>query len=204
VRHQGAIRRQIEPGVEFVVEKWRRIGDTERRVGAFPWRLAPAMSRNALALSFEARKVLNLNQRTLGELLGLSRRTIQRWDAQQTAPAPSDIGRLAIAVHPRDPKLAAQLAAEAGTTLDALGLIAPSPPPPPLPPPPPAPAHLTDVVVCAAAEALSVPPQTVRPPLLAAFRRARELGLSVDDVERTLRAVLERPQETKKPKTQTT
>jgi hypothetical protein len=43
-------------------------------------------------------------------------------------------------------------------------------------------------VVCAAAEAMERMPRDVRPALLAAFRRAREIGLSVDMVERVLQA----------------
>jgi hypothetical protein len=42
--------------------------------------------------------------------------------------------------------------------------------------------HVADVIVCAAAEALDAPPSVVRPVLVAAFRRAKELGVSVDDV----------------------
>jgi hypothetical protein len=45
---------------------------------------------------------------------------------------------------------------------------------------------VVDAVVCAAADALSVAPETVRGALLAAFRRARELRLSIDDVEKAL------------------
>jgi hypothetical protein len=40
--------------------------------------------------------------------------------------------------------------------------------------------------VCAAAEAIDVMPRTIRPALLAAFRRARRLGLDVATVEKAL------------------
>jgi hypothetical protein len=43
-----------------------------------------------------------------------------------------------------------------------------------------------EAVVCAAADALNVPPATVRASLFAAFGRARELRLSVEEVERAL------------------
>jgi hypothetical protein len=42
---------------------------------------------------------------------------------------------------------------------------------------------LVDAVVCAAADVLEVAPVTLRGALLAAFRRARELRLSAEDVE---------------------
>jgi hypothetical protein len=42
------------------------------------------------------------------------------------------------------------------------------------------------VVVCAAAEALSLAPQSVRPALLAAFEKAREVELTVEEVASVL------------------
>jgi hypothetical protein len=53
------------------------------------------------------------------------------------------------------------------------------------------PPHLVDTVVCAAAEALGVPPPAVRPALLAAFQRAREVGLTTEDVEQAISAALQ-------------
>jgi len=41
---------------------------------------------------------------------------------------------------------------------------------------------LVDSVVCAAAEAMSLSPQAIRPAVLAAFARARDAGLSLDAV----------------------
>jgi len=55
------------------------------------------------------------------------------------------------------------------------------PPAPPLPPPIP-PGVLVDSVVCAAAEAMSLSPQALRPAVLAAFARARDAGLTLDAV----------------------
>jgi hypothetical protein len=39
---------------------------------------------------------------------------------------------------------------------------------------------LLDSVVCAAAEAMTLAPQTLRPALVAAFARAKEAGLTLD------------------------
>jgi transcriptional regulator with XRE-family HTH domain len=145
------------------------------------------MNSSVTVLTLEARRVLGLTQATLGDLLGSSRRTIQRWDRGHALPTQEQLGRLAAEVFPLDPKLAATIAHEAGTTLEALGVVKPVPPPPSPTPPP----HLTDTVVCAAAEALNVPPPAVRPALLAAFRRAREVGLRVEHVEQALQDALE-------------
>jgi hypothetical protein len=49
-----------------------------------------------------------------------------------------------------------------------------------------------DAVVCVAADALAATPATVRDALHAAFRRARELGLSLQDVEDALAKPVER------------
>lgn len=115
-------------------------------------------------------------------MLGSSRRTVQRWDAGRGTPDGPQLAKLAAAVFPHDSDLAQKLAHAAGTTLDGLGLV------------PPAssasrvakPNHLVDSVVCAAAEALATVPSAVRPVLLAAFRRAREVGVTVEDVERAM------------------
>jgi hypothetical protein len=47
---------------------------------------------------------------------------------------------------------------------------------------------VVDCVVCAAIEALPMTPAAMRVPLLAAFKRARELGISVEVMERALAA----------------
>ena len=105
----------------------------------------------------------------------------------------TDLQNMARLVHGADAALAAEIAAAAGTTLAALGVLPPPAPPPPLPAPlPPAgpPDRVVDAVVCAAAEAMQVMPQSVRPAVLAAFACARELGLTVEGVERVLRSRL--------------
>jgi hypothetical protein len=51
---------------------------------------------------------------------------------------------------------------------------------------------LADAIVCAAADAMRAVPDTVRAGLLAAFRRAKDLRMSVADVEKALAASVER------------
>lgn len=45
---------------------------------------------------------------------------------------------------------------------------------------------LVDSVICAAAEAMSLPPQTVRPAIVAAFVRARDARLTTEAVAAAL------------------
>jgi hypothetical protein len=162
------------------------------------------MSASLVAMLIEARRLLGVSQGELGELLGSSRRSGQRWDGGRSSPMPKQLHALSALVHPKDPELAAQIAMAGGSTLEQLGIVPPPPPPPaPLPPiplprpppavpapapppPPPPPEDVVDAVVCAAAEAIDVMPRTIRPALLAAFRRARRLGLDVATVERAL------------------
>jgi hypothetical protein len=125
---------------------------------------------------------MQMTQGEMAKYLGISRRTVNRWGSRGVGLAPFQAHDLARLVHPRDAALAAKLAAAGGATLESLGLEKKEPPPPPPDPP----RHLVDVVVCAAADALDISPRQVRAALLAAFRRAREAGLTVENVEKAL------------------
>lgn len=150
-----------------------------------------------------ARKALQLgSQAELGAKLNVSRRTAQRFAAQGVPP--QWMKDLIALVYPVDAALAAEMAESMGHTLESLHVVAPPAPPapeplPPVlpsapalapPPPPPAPDGIVDAVVCAAAEAMEMMPRDVRPGLLAAFARARDIGITVEMVERVLRADL--------------
>jgi len=151
-----------------------------------------AMPTTIHGLIHLARRALGVgSQGDFGELMGVSRRTGQRWETGRATPVKRQIEQMARLVHPADRDVATQLAAAAGTTLIALGLEKPpAPPPPPPPPAPPAPPveDIVDSIVCAAADAMNVLPRDVRPALLAAFTRTRRLGLGVEVVERALAA----------------
>src|SRR5215472_2227952 len=136
------------------------------------------------ALLVQARRLLEISAGELGEMLGSSLRTAQRWETEDgCVPMPEQLAELARAVYPRDSRLAAALAAAAGTSLLLLGLVpaARKAKPAALPP-----ELLVDSIVCVAAEAMDAPPGRVRPILQAAFTRARELGLSAEEVARAL------------------
>jgi len=152
------------------------------------------MPRSLPWLLGEARIALHIgSQGELGEQLGSSARSGQRWERGEAIPSPGQIQQLARLVYPHDASLAAEIAAAGGSSLETLGLVQPpSPPPVAAPPaaapapPPPDPKYLVDTVVCAAAEAMQMMPEQIRPALRAAFRRARLAGLSVDDCDRGL------------------
>lgn len=143
--------------------------------------------RTVRELLIHARQALGMTQKQFGMALGASHRTASRWEGGQSYPYGSELTELAALVYPKDASLAAELAAAKGQTLESLGIVAPPAPAPAAPPPPPLPVRLlVDSVVCAAADALETAPVTLRVALLAAFRRARELRLSIDDVESAL------------------
>jgi transcriptional regulator with XRE-family HTH domain len=132
-----------------------------------------------------AQQALGFTQGDLGDLLGVSRRTISRWVLGGTVLSDDQVSTLARAVYPANASLATQIAANGGTTLERLGIVQPPKPiEPPKPPPPPP--RLVDVVVCAAAEALDASPRTVRPAVIAAFEAARDVGLDVEGVVKGL------------------
>ena len=144
--------------------------------------MTKSLDESRATLLIEASRALGVTQEELGRRIGVSRRSIVRWTAD-SGGYPSYYGpHLARAVFPRDPALAARIAGREKETLESLGLVSPAPPPPPPEPP----AHMADLVVCAAADALDVSPRAVRPALYAAFRRAREAGLTLEQVEKML------------------
>jgi transcriptional regulator with XRE-family HTH domain len=146
------------------------------------------VNRPITHLLFRARRATGMTQDKLGESLGASKRTVARWETGRASLDVAQVAKLARMVHPQDPALAAELASAASESLESLGLVAaPVAPPPPRPLPP----HLVvDAVVCAAADALDAPPNSVRTALHAAFKRARDLRLSLDDVEKALAPAL--------------
>jgi hypothetical protein len=138
------------------------------------------------SLLVEAQHVLRMNQAEFGALFGVSRRSIIRWQGGAGA-GPEQLELLAREVYPEDAALAARIAIAAGTTVERLGL---APVALQLAPPraPPSGYHLVDSIVCAAAEAAGAMPQAMRPALLAAFERAANLSLGVEEVLEGLRA----------------
>jgi DNA-binding XRE family transcriptional regulator len=139
------------------------------------------------SLLVRGQHALGMTQETLGQALGASRRTVSRWTALRSSLTDTTMAKLARLVHSRDAALAAEVARALGETLETLGIVTPAPPAPPPPParatPTPPSGHLGSAIVCAAAEAMDLSPRTLRPALFAAFKCARELGLSVEAVE---------------------
>jgi transcriptional regulator with XRE-family HTH domain len=135
------------------------------------------LNRPASPLLAAARLALGVTQEELGEALGASQRTVQRWEAGSSSPSPDTMCDLARRVYPVDAGLAAQIAGSAGESLGSLGLAATDP----------AGGASKDVVrdaiLCVAADAMNVAPAVARAGLAAAFVRARALGVAAAELE---------------------
>jgi transcriptional regulator with XRE-family HTH domain len=133
-------------------------------------------------LLFEARRALHMSRQQVGDAIGWSLRTIVRWESGKTDVYSPSLLKLVPLVHPIDVKLAEELAQAGGMTLAQMGIGAQAAPPEP----PISPLHLADSIVCVAADALKAAPEAARPAVLASFRRARELRMSVHEVEHAM------------------
>jgi transcriptional regulator with XRE-family HTH domain len=136
------------------------------------------------------RELLHLNQQQLADRVRSSLRTVQRWEARRATPSAREIHWMADTVRSVDPEIAAHLdvwaprPAPPSMPEPARPIEGVSPAPAPAPPPP---LHvLVDSVLCAAAEAMGVAPQAVRPAVLAAFARSCEARVSPEQIVATL------------------
>ena len=165
-------------------------------------------SESAIELLVQGQSALGITSVDLAKLLGVSPKTVYRWVGRRTSIAPMAVGALSHHVHRADAALARRMHAHAVTELSTMNL----PLPPPLPEAAKAPGAVApapslsasestrlrvDAVIHAACLAMNVAPQAVRPALVAAFARARELELSVDDMAMAL-APKEKPAKTAK------
>jgi hypothetical protein len=131
---------------------------------------------------------LGKTQEELGAMVGVSKRTSQRYAKGGMTVTPQQLFDFIRRAHPRAPELAAMLAAEVGGTPEGLGLVTPPADATPIPV-----SRIVDSVVLAAADAMELTPREARLGLVAAFTRAEELHLSVAVVAATLTASLQAP-----------
>ncbi len=170
------------------------MGPFERQTASHVPYSASPMSEDPRVLLYDIERALSLSQRELATIIGSSRSTVQRFHAGRNWLSSSQFEMLTRAVFPKDQALAERAADQAGTTLEAMGLRAPAPPPPipvvapPVPPARPPSPHVAESVLCAAAEAMNLPPQAVRAALRAASRSRARSGAHGRDGGRRVRA----------------
>jgi transcriptional regulator with XRE-family HTH domain len=122
---------------------------------------------------------LRLTQQELGDMVGCTKRTIQRWEDRGAMLLPSQAQALATALRRLQPDLSVQIAASMGMTIDQLvEYRADSSAPPAIDP--------IESIVHAAAEAMGITPDAARPGVAAAFERAQELRVNVNLVTQSL------------------
>src|SRR5215472_10844576 len=108
-------------------------------------------------LFIECRMALGLTQREFGDLLGRTKRTVQRWEDHGAILIESEVEALVRALHRVRPDLAARVAAAADTTLERLGIDAAQASSPA------ATSNPIDSVVQAAADAMGLSAEAIRP-----------------------------------------
>jgi ribosome-binding protein aMBF1 (putative translation factor) len=146
--------------------------------------------RKASVVVQDARRALLMSQAELAQAIGSSHRTVGRSERGQAMLSAAQLGALASLVHPRARDLAIEVAAHAGHTLETLGLEAPAPPPGA---PPAAGAlrarteDLCDVLVLAGVIESGAAVADVRRWVHAVMKRACDVGLTVEEVEKALR-----------------
>jgi hypothetical protein len=143
-----------------------------------------------LARAFMA---LGWSQRKMGEVFGVSRRSVIRWLGGGGANSEKGWKTVVGAIHAKDPSVATWFAGQLGETLVSLGIVVPPPLPPPPKPPPPAPGppvltpkDVADLVVLAAAEAAGLTPAVVRTVLVAAFEKVAAAKMGMEEVRAAL------------------
>jgi hypothetical protein len=157
--------------------------------------------RNIRLILIDAQRALSMTQREFGYAVGSSHRSAVRWAAGQATPYEGHLRNLAKLLHPHNRVLAAEVADYIDESLVSLGIEAPPPPPPPPlpPPPPPLPAppvpaeHLVDLLVLTAVEITGAAPAPTRTLLHAVFKRAGDVGLTVETAEKALRSLITAP-----------
>jgi hypothetical protein len=122
------------------------------------------------ALLTECQFALRLTQEGLGELLGRTRRTIQRWQEGGFLLMPDQAKTLAEALRPERPDLADRIL-ELGRQHALVAGIAPANVP--------ASPEVIDAILRAAGEAAGTSPGAIRPAIVAAMRAAEEAGVDV-------------------------
>jgi hypothetical protein len=146
------------------------------------------MAKHPIQTIFDARDALGVHTNTaLAKFLGVSRRTITRYPERGGLPSMAHNHKLIRALHPKNPQLARELAEVSLTTLSALGLEPSGPGAGAAAPKLPAATreHAT-MIVCAAADALSMVPRDVRPVLATVFSEARRLNVDLEGLAKLL------------------
>jgi hypothetical protein len=131
------------------------------------------MPSGSAALLIHCQMALGLTQTQLGDLVGKTKRTIQRWQERGFTPTVDQAEALAAALQPVRPDLAEQMRELARSVAIAMGMA---------PPPPPVTSEVIDAILRAAAEASGTSPAAIRPAITAALRATDEAGVDLGDL----------------------
>ena len=136
------------------------------------------MPSDSAALLVHCQIALGLTQEQLADLLGRTKRTIQRWQEHGFEPMADQAETLAEALQPVRPDLAEQVRELARKAAFRAGGT----------PARPATAEVIDAILQAAAGAGGTSPEAIRPAVTAAFLKAEETGVEVSAIVAGLRS----------------
>jgi hypothetical protein len=131
------------------------------------------MPADSAVLLIHCQMALGLTDGELGELLDRSRRTILRWHDRGFLPTAHQAETLADALRPVRPDLAEQVLALGERAALAAGMT---------PPARPATAEAIEAILRAAADAGGTSPEAIRPVIVAALLKAKEVGVDVSAI----------------------
>jgi transcriptional regulator with XRE-family HTH domain len=131
------------------------------------------MPADSAGLLVHCQMALGMTQEELGDLLGRTKRTIQRWQESGFEPMADQAETLADALQPVRPDLAEQVR-ELGRRAAIVAGAAP--------PVRPATADVIDAILRAAADAGGTSPEAIRPAITAALLKAEEAGVEVRSI----------------------
>jgi hypothetical protein len=129
------------------------------------------MPSDSAVLLVHCQMALALTQEELGELLGRTKRTIQRWQESGFDPTANQAETLARALQPVRPDLAEKVLELGRKAAIAAGIA---------PPARPATAEVIDAILRAAADAAGTSPEAIRPAITAALLKAVEVGVELE------------------------
>jgi transcriptional regulator with XRE-family HTH domain len=158
--------------------------------------MPPRRPDDWLDLIQRAQRSLGLSKVDIAKHVGVSPRTVTRWFMGHTSISAYPVGQLAHVVHATDPALAAEMWSKAAAHIASLGLHPLAPLPKTASPEPATASRAASAsraiveVVHAAADAADLSPRATRRVIAAAARRARELGVTLDEVATALDADL--------------
>lgn len=160
---------------------------TAARIGGARSSMAGLQEQSPPKLMIRAREALDLTQTELGARLGVTKRTVARWERRSSLGSFGNLTRVATLVEKVDPSLAAEMRAIARAEADAVGL-APGERDSIGPPVPSDELRAIDLLVDTAAKSLGLTTEALQPTLHDLLEGAEAQRLTLRQLRRGLKS----------------